>query len=88
MTSVIIVGIVAVFAAFEQVMILKAFYYGVKIGRTKEEIVPEPFTAPKKRKKAKEVAKQTQKMNDILRNIDVYDGTSLGQKEIERGRAD
>ena len=88
MTSVIIFGILALFAIISEYMLVKAFHYGVKVGKAKDEIVPEPFSRPKRKSKAPKKAKETEKLNDILHNIDVYDGTSIGQKEIKRGGAD
>ena len=84
----IIVGIIVIFAIITEIMLVKAFHYGVQVGKSKESAVPEPFPAVKrdnKKRKTLETSTEIKRMNDILNNIDVYDGTPIGQKEIKRG---
>lgn len=68
---------------------LLCFYFGAKIGQkviNKEElkvrINPSQIIEERKSKKIQE--KENEKMDTIMHNIDVYDGTSLGQKDIPK----
>ena len=86
MESAIIIGVFVVYAAFSLFMVVKAFCYGVKVGRTKEA-VPEPFERKKSAKPPK-MSKEQERYVAILENIERFDGSSLGQKEIPNGRTD
>ena len=55
-----------------------AFIEGMKCAKS-DVRVP---NLPKIRKKPKQTA-ENKRLNDILSNLDVYDGTSNGQKEIK-----
>ena len=66
---------------------LLAFYMGSILGRgeqipNKEIKLPNPLTAYKEHKENKEVRKEQEKMDIIMQNIDNYDGTPNGQKDI------
>lgn len=70
-------------------MNLLCFYFGAKVGQkvvNREEIkvLPNPIKAYQKHQEKKEQEKETEVMDTILHNIDAYDGTSIGQKDIPR----
>lgn len=62
------------------------FYLGAKIGQTivnnKEIKIPDPIKAVTQIKENKEIRKEQEKLNIMLENISNYDGTELGQKDI------
>lgn len=46
--------------------------------------IPDFVKLPKRKtKKDKEIEKERQKIMDIMENVDAFDGTGLGQKEIK-----
>ena len=55
-----------------------AFIEGMKCAKSDVKVP----NLPKIRKKPKQTA-ENKRLNDILSNLDVYDGTSNGQKEIK-----
>lgn len=71
------------------IMNLLCFYFGAKIGQkvvNKEEvkILPDPIQTYQKHQAKKEQEKEAEIMDTILENIDAYDGTGIGQKDIPR----
>ena len=73
------------------VFILLSFVIGVRIGQkvnNNETIRLNPIKAIDEYKEEKEVKRQIKetetKLNVMLDNIDSYDGTGLGQKDIPR----
>ena len=79
----IIIIVLVIYAAVSQIFMLKAVKFGLKGAEKPEKAAEEPvFTLPEKKKEAK-VSESEQRILDILGNIDAYDGTSAGQKEIE-----
>lgn len=66
------------------------FFLGAKIGQkviNNEPIkmeIKSPIQKIKEHENKKEIEKQQEIEEIILHNIDVYDGTSLGQKDIPR----
>ena len=73
------------------VFILLSFVIGVRIGQkvnNDEPIRLNPVRAIDEYKEEKEVKRQIKeaesKLNVMLDNIDTYDGTGLGQKDIPR----
>lgn len=69
------------------VFIMGAFVLGVKIGQTTimgEKVeIKTPIKAIREYKDAKEIKEQNKQEEIMLHNIDVYDGTSLGQEDID-----
>jgi hypothetical protein len=64
---------------------VKCIRFGIKVAGKPESVAEEPLIKlPQKRKKPK-VSKEEQQILDILGNIDAFDGTSKGQKEIGNG---
>lgn len=67
------------------------FVIGAKVGQkvSKGEPVELPSVNPMKayreHEARKEADRQQNRLNTILQNIEGYDGTSIGQKEVPRG---
>ena len=55
---------------------------GQKVNRGEEVKLPNPITAVKEHKKRTEEEEEQNRLNTILENIERYDGTSIGQKQI------
>ena len=66
------------------------FFIGAKVGQTvskgKEIEMPtvNPVKIYREAEERKEVDKERERLETIMRNIDRYDGTGLGQEEIPR----
>lgn len=64
------------------------FMVGAKVGQkvVKGEAVelPNPAKAVREHKKRIEAEEEQSRINTILENIDRYDGTGVGQKEVPR----
>lgn len=75
--------IIVIYAAFSQFFVLMAVKFGMKCAGQPEKAVDEPIIRVRKKAKSPNLPKEHQKMMDIMENIDIYDGTSTGQKEIE-----
>lgn len=69
------------------IFIMCAFVLGVKIGQTTimgEKVeIKTPIKAIREYKDTKEIKEQNKQDEIMLHNIDVYDGTSLGQEDID-----
>jgi len=73
-------------------MNILCFFIGAKVGQkvvnNKELNLPNPIKAIKEDIQAyeetKEAMKEQERLDTIAYNIDAYDGTSIGQKEIPR----
>lgn len=71
------------------------FFVGYSIKNNKPFEVPEPIKHPHKYIKAKikdkQIAKEVQEeidyLNDVLYNIENYDGTGQGQRTVKRGES-
>ena len=65
------------------------FMIGAKVGQTvaKGEKVemPNPLKAVQEHQARKEAEHQMSKVEAILHNVDAYDGTGYGQKEVPKG---
>lgn len=67
------------------------FYIGAKVGQTVargekiEAPVIDPLKAYREKQERKESEHEMSKYNAILENIDNYDGTAYGQKDVPRG---
>ena len=78
--------IIAIYAVFSPIWVIKAVKFGISVGENPKEAAEEPvFHIPSEKKKVKTpvLSKEEQQIVDILENVDIYDGTSRGQKEIE-----
>ncbi len=78
--------ILVIYAVLSPFWVIRAIKFGLSIVENPQEAAKEPvFTLPKAKKKSKEaeLPKEIQTAYDILDNIEAYDGTNVGQKEIE-----
>ena len=70
-------------------LILAAFFIGAKIGQTvaKGERIeaPNPIKAVSEIKEKKEAQKEKDRMDVIWDNIENYNGTSIGQRDVPKG---
>lgn len=81
--NLILVLLILVFAAFSQILLIKAVKFGFKIGQKPEAAVVEPiFNVPAKKHEV-EMTEADKRTAQILANIDRYDGTSRGQVKVE-----
>ena len=69
---------------------MAGFLLGAKVGQAvakgeKVEIPINPLISAKERQTKQEAEFEQNRLNTILHNIDRYDGTSDGQKEVPRG---
>jgi hypothetical protein len=70
---------------------IACFFIGAKVGQTvakgKEIELPsiDPIKALKEREARKEAEAKQDTVNTILENIERYDGTARGQKDVPRG---
>ena len=68
-----------------------SFMLGAKVGQTvvKGETIETPTVNPlklyKEHKSREKAEEELNKIDTILRNIETYDGTSNGQKDVPRG---
>lgn len=59
----------------------EAFLMGFEAGESGK--IEKPKEKSKKKTKIPEETKENKRLNDILANIEAYDGTGFGQKEIK-----
>lgn len=79
---ILIAALVAIFSFFAGA---KVYYYGLSAGLKisgENKSIEIPKIAVKRNKKPEE-SKETKRLNMILSNIERYDGSSIGQEEIE-----
>ena len=79
---ILIAALVAIFSFFAGA---KVYYYGLSAGLKvsgENKSIEIPKIAVKRNKKPKE-SNETKRLNTILSNIERYDGSSIGQEEIE-----
>ena len=80
-----IVLICTVFGVF----LCLAFFLGAKVGQmiVQNKTIEIPNLNPVKKirevKKTKEEQREIEKINKIIQNIESYDGTEIGQQEVE-----
>lgn len=66
------------------VILLKFIKFGMKIATSEvEKVAEEPTFNVPKRKHTPKVPEEVQRTLDIMGNINNYDGTGIGQKEIK-----
>ena len=83
MLSNIVLVILGFYIIMSPFMMLYSVKLGFKMGQRPEKTAAEPVIPLPKRKKEPQVSKEVKRGFDILNNIDIYDGTSNGQKEIK-----
>jgi len=79
----IVTVILAIYAILSPLVILKAVQFGLKCAEKPAEVMSEPVMSLPKKTKKPELTDDMRRGIDILTNIDTYDGTSNGQKEIK-----
>ena len=80
----IIFILILLFAAFTQIMTIKAVKFGIKVTEKPEQAANEPFFHVPKSKKKPKMTDEDKRTSAILANIDRYDGTSAGQVKVTR----
>ena len=60
-------------------------WVGQKVSRGEALKISDPVEAIRERKERKEARREADRYETIMENIDRYDGTSNGQKEVPRG---
>ena len=81
---------IILFIIFEGILNTVCFYIGAKIGQNVsrgEDVkipIPNPIEAYNKFEENMDAKLEQAKYDTIMENIDNYDGTPLGQKEIPR----
>ncbi len=82
----ILAVVLVIYAVLSPLWVIKAVKFGISVGENHKEAAEKPvFHIPSEKKKVKPpvLSKEEQQIVDILENVDIYDGTSRGQKEIE-----
>lgn len=76
--------LLAVMAAANIVCFLTGAKVGQKVSKGEEVPLPavNPMEAYRKREQRKEAEKEQSRIEAILHNVDSYDGTSNGQKDV------
>lgn len=80
----IVMGVIAL--SFLLAIILEAIMIFVVLQENPQKTVisaPSPIKILKKRKENKKITEDMKKFETLLNNIDAYDGTDFGQKDIE-----
>ena len=79
----ILLIILVAYAIFVPYIVLKAVKFGMKLVDEPKKAVAEPiFNVPIRKEKPKMTAEED-RMTQILRNIDNYNGSSAGQVKVE-----
>ena len=80
------------YTLFSVLCLCIGFYFGYKLGDTKElpdvnpiKVANKVTTEVSNIKKKKERSKELNELNQILKNIDRFDGTGQGQIPIKKG---
>jgi len=82
----ILIVLLVVYAMLTPFFIVKSIKFGILLGQKPEEVhkIRDFVKLPKRKsKKDKAREKELEKIGDILSNIEAYDGTGMGQKEIK-----
>lgn len=79
----ILLIILVAYAIWSPFMVLKAVKFGMKLVDEPKKVAAEPiFSVPIRKEKPKMTAEED-RMTQILRNIDNYNGSSQGQVKVE-----
>lgn len=79
----ILLIILVLYVVWSPFLVIYGVKFGIKMVDRPEKTAAEPFfSVPKPKKKPKMTAEED-RMNQILRNIDNYNGTSVGQVKVE-----
>ena len=82
MLSNIILAILGLYTVLSPFLIIYGIQLGFKMAQRPEEAAAEPVIKLPRRKKTPQMSAEVRRGFEILRNIDIYDGTANGQKEI------
>lgn len=82
MLSNIILMILGVYTVLSPFLMIYGIKLGFKMAQRPEETAAEPVIKLPKRRKTPQMSDEVKRGFEILRNIDIYDGTANGQKEI------
>ena len=80
----IVMGVIAL--SFLLAIVLETIIIFVVLQENPQKVVisaPSPRKILKKRKENKKITEDMKKFETLLNNIDAYDGTDFGQKDIE-----
>lgn len=77
--------LMAVFTVSNIICFMVGAKVGQKVSKGEEVKLPNPVKAIQQHQEQKEAKKEQDRFDTILRNIESYDGTSIGQKEVPRG---
>lgn len=83
MLSNIILAILGLYTVLSPFLIIYGIKLGFKMAQRPEETAAEPVIKLPRRRKAPQMSEGIKRGFDILHNIDIYDGTAYGQKEIK-----
>lgn len=67
------------------------FYFGAKVGQTVargedvKQALPNPVEAIREHREQKEAEREQNRVEVLMRNIENYDGTGMGQEDVPRG---
>ena len=90
--SVILLAVVVAYAFLSPFLIIKLIKFGMVVSEKPEKAVNAPVFIKPRKKEPKLTAEEQralaekQRALDVLANIDAYDGTGFGQKEIKDGK--
>lgn len=83
--------LIVILIAMVSTLNIVCFFIGAKIGQTvamgeKIEMptVPNPLEKIREHREKKEAEKEQERIDTILQNIESYDGTSSGQKDVPK----
>lgn len=92
MLSDVLLAAFAIHVMCTPIFMAKALKYGIRLVSKPEEAADAPVLnikmpkkKPKPTKEQEEAARMVEATMKILDNVDAYDGTGLGQKEIRHG---
>lgn len=79
----ILLVILVLYVIWSPFLVVYGVKFGMKLVDRPEKVASEPiFSVPKPKKKPKMTAEED-RMNQILRNIDNYNGSAQGQVKVE-----
>jgi hypothetical protein len=69
------------------VLCIVSFITGAKVGQAVRngetvQVLPDPIKAVREQRAERELEKERKRTDTILRNIETYDGTEMGQKDV------
>lgn len=79
----IILAILGLYTVLSPFLIIYGIKLGFKMAQRPEETAAEPVIKLPRRRRTPQMSKEIKRGFDILHNIDIYDGTAYGQKEIK-----